>query len=232
LYREGVDNHRIARRRMVEKLASGGAVYSRAVLTAMEKVPRHLFVSEALRYRSYEDTSLPIGRGQTISRPSTVGKMLQALGLHGGERVLEIGTGSGYQSALLGELASHVVSMERIEDLHLKARENLLHRLKCRNITLLLGGDFKMAGGAFDSIIVSAGAEALPRDLLACLGEEGVLVIPLGNGGAHSIMRYVKTRDGRLIEDDLGRTSFVPLVVGNADRAGCAAPDRGQSRTP
>jgi protein-L-isoaspartate(D-aspartate) O-methyltransferase len=212
LFPESIDNYRIARRRMVEKLASGGAVYSRTVLSAMERVPRHLFVSEALRYSAYEDTSLPIGHGQTISRPSTVGKMLQALGLRGNERVLEVGTGSGYQSALLAGLASHVVTMERIGDLYYKARENLLLKMNYRNITLLLGGDFSVAVGGFDSIIVSAGASELPQGLISCLREEGVLVIPLGNGGGHSIMRYVKTRDGRLIEDDLGSTKFVPLV--------------------
>ncbi len=212
MYHNAIDNFRIARQRMAEDLAAGGAAYSRAVLSAMGSVPRHLFVSEALRYRAYEDTSLPIGFSQTISKPSTVAKMLQSLGLCGDERVLEIGTGSGYQSALLAELSSHVVSMERIEGLYKKARWILLMEMNYRNITLMHHEDFSQLDDAFDAIIVSAGAVTLPAELFSLLRDGGILVIPVAKGGSHSIMRYVKKGNGRIIEDDLGSTRFVPLV--------------------
>lgn len=196
---------------MVAALASSGAVFSRALLGAMERVPRHRFVSEALRYRAYEDCSLPIGYGQTISRPSTVARMLQALSLSGVERVLEIGAGSGYQTALLAEMAGEVHARERIEGLCRRARE-LLSGMRYRNIRLVHGEELDGIGDSFDAIVVAAGAPFMPEALLGALAPGGVLVIPIGNEGEHSIKRFMKKADGRVIEDDLGDARFVPLV--------------------
>lgn len=177
----------------------------------MEKVPRHLFVSEALRFRAYEDASLPIGYGQTVSRPSTVARMIQSLDLTGGEKVLEIGTGSGYQSALLAEMAEAVVTVERIEELYRRAREILLMRMNYKNITLRHTGRFEGVDGTFDAIIVSAGASVLPVELFALLVDRGILVIPVGNEKDQRIKRYKRCGDA-VKEDDLGRALFVPLV--------------------
>lgn len=204
----------MARSRMVAALASSGAVFSRTVLGAMERVPRHIFVSEALRYRAYEDCSLPIGFGQTISRPSTVARMLQALSLSGVERVLEIGAGSGYQTALLAEIAGEVHARERIDGLFSRARDLLLFRMRYGNVRLVHGEDLGDITGSFDAIVVAAGAPFMPESLLRALAPGGSLVIPIGNGTDHSIKRYLKKAGGRIIEDDLGDALFVPLVCG------------------
>ncbi len=195
---------------MVDRLAAAGG-FSRTVLDAMERVPRHLFVSEALRFRAYEDVSLPIGHGQTITKPTTVARMVQALDLRGGERVLEIGTGSGYQAAVLSELAGHVDTCERIGELYARARDTLLFDLGRTNVTLVHSGDFSSPGGPYDGIIVAAVAQDLPDGLFDVLVDGGSLVIPVAGNRGQSIRRYVKS-NGRLFEDELGRARFVPLV--------------------
>ncbi|MCP4137752.1 MAG: protein-L-isoaspartate(D-aspartate) O-methyltransferase [bacterium] len=208
------DSMEYTRRGMVEDLARKG-VYSSTVLDAIFALPRQLFVSEALRYRAYDDTSLPIGFGQTISKPSVIAKMVQALGLTGTERVLEIGTGSGYQTALLASLCKSLVSMERIEALYLRAR-NVLLSLNYPNITLLHNDDFNETEGAFDAIIVAAGAEILPMDIFAKLNTGGVLVIPVGSSTGHLIKRFIKKNDDTFIEEDIGEALFVPYIVGES----------------
>lgn len=213
MYRRKIDNHVVVRRRMCESLARGG-IYSSAVLDAMLKVPRHLFVSEALRYRAYEDTSLPIGFSQTISKPSTVAKMLQSLNLCGDERVLEIGTGSGYQSAVLAEMVAQVVSTERVEHLFKRAQELLLFTLNYRNIITIHTDGFP-ADGLFDAIVVSAGAHILPEELFSLLADGGTMVIPIGGEREHRITRFMK-KNGRIVEDDLGEALFVPLIRGGS----------------
>ncbi len=156
-------------------------ISSGSVLEAMASVPRHLFVSEALRFHAYDDISLPIGNGQTISKPSVIARMVQALGLTGDERVLEIGTGSGYQSAIISRLAGSLVTMERIEELFNRAR-GVLFGLGYRNITFLRSGDFNEAEGMFDAVIVAAGADILPVSLFGKIAPGGRLVIPSGTG--------------------------------------------------
>lgn len=208
-----VDNYKIARARMVARLIDNEKIYSGALLEAMSKVPRHLFVSEALRYNSYEDTSLPIGYNQTISKPSTVAKMVQALNLDGSERVLEIGCGSGYQAAVIAEIASQVVTIERIEDLFRRARETLLFSINYKNISVMHKDDFSDISGNFDAIIVAAGASMLPENLFTKLCDNGRLVIPIGSGRDYIIKRYIKKANDKIIEDDLGNTAFVPLVL-------------------
>lgn len=205
------DGMKYARQEMVNALASKGI--SSGVLDAVYMVPRHLFISEALRYSAYRDSSLPIGFGQTISKPSVIAMMVQAMALTGEERVLEIGTGSGYQTAILSILAHSVVTMERIGFLAKRAHERL-SSFNIGNVTCLHTDDFNKAKGTFDAIVVSAGAEIFPIDLCDKLTVGGRLVIPVGDSSGHHIMRYVKKKDGKLIEDNIGRAVFVPYIVG------------------
>jgi len=197
---------------MARQLSSMG-IYSGSVLEAVYRIPRHLFVSEALRYMAYEDTSLPIGFGQTISKPSVIAKMVQALGLTGTERVLEIGTGSGYQSAIISGLAGSLVTMERIKNLHLRARD-ILFTLNCKNVSAVHTDDFNEVDGLFDAIIVAAGADIFPVELLNKLENGGVLVIPVGDSSGHRIKKYIKRCESDFIEENIGEARFVPYIVG------------------
>lgn len=197
---------------MIHALRKKG-ITSGAVLDAMAAVPRHLFVSEALRFHAYDDRSLPIGHGQTISKPSVIAAMVQSLGLTGDERVLEIGTGSGYQSAILSRLSVSVVTMERIGELFTRAR-GLLFGLGYRNIRFVHSGDFNEVAGDFDAVIVAAGADILPVSLFGKIVPGGRLIIPVGGPAGHRIKKYVMKRDGSVIEEDLGAATFVPYVVG------------------
>lgn len=210
------DGMEYARHAMVRELRQKGVTAER-VLAAMARVPRHRFVSEALGFSAYRDHTLPIGHGQTASKPSVVGRMIQALYLQGRERVLEVGTGSGYQTALLSELASQVVSVERIKELSLRAREILI-RLDCRNVRVLHTENFLAMDECFDAVVVSAGAEEMPQGIFSMISPGGVLVIPLSAGGGHVIRRYVKRSDTEIIEEELCRATFVPLVCASGER--------------
>jgi protein-L-isoaspartate(D-aspartate) O-methyltransferase len=206
------DGMKTVRRKMLDLLSKNG-VYSNSVLEAMYNIPRHYFVSEALRYNSYEDTSLPIGFGQTISKPSIIGMMVQALNLTKTERVLEIGTGSGYQTAILSYLARNVVTLERIHSLSDRAR-SVVFQLKLSNVRFIKGDDFNEADGLFDAIIVAAGAEILPVDLFKKLTPAGRLIIPIFADSTHKVIRYTKNGDN-LIEELITEAVFVPLVFGS-----------------
>jgi len=200
-----------ARRNMVLKLEQRG-ISSGSVLEAMFRVPRHLFVSDALCYRAYDDTSLPIGFGQTISTPSVVASMVQSLRLTGDETVLDIGSGSGYQSAVLAELAGSVTAMERIPELAERSRgvlKSLGYAVEVTN-----SGDFNEIDGTFDRIIVAAGVKIFPSEMLAKLNENGILVIPVDeNGMSHQIKRIVKKRENGFFEEIIGRATFVPYIM-------------------
>lgn len=200
------------RESMIGALKKKG-ISSGSVLQAMACVPRHLFVSEALRFHAYNDISLPIGHGQTISKPSVIAKMVQSLGLTGDERVLEIGTGSGYQSAILSSLAGLVVTMERIEELANRAR-GLLFGLGYRNIQFIHSGDFNEVQGAFDAVIVAAGADILPVSLFDKITTGGRLIIPVGNRRGHRIKKFIVKQNGVVVEEDIGEATFVPYVIG------------------
>ncbi|MCL2026193.1 MAG: protein-L-isoaspartate O-methyltransferase [Leptospirales bacterium] len=206
------DGMEYARRDMTRSLAAKGI--SGVVLEAIYRTPRHLFVSDALRYSAYKETSLPIGFGQTISKPSIIAGMVQSLSLTGDERVLEIGTGSGYQTAVLSQLAGHVVTMERIKALAMRASE-LFKSFNASNVTFLYTGDFNDAEGIFDAILVAAGVDILPVDLYDKLNVGGRLVVPLGDNSGHHIMRYIKKPDGKLLEDNIGSAVFVPYIAGS-----------------
>ena len=199
------------RARLVERLREQG-IRDLAVLRAFGETPRHLFVPEALRERAYEDTALPIGRGQTISRPLTHANYLQALSLQGKERVLEVGTGSGYQAALLSQLVAQVFTVERFAQLADRAREGLA-QAGVRNVTVLVGdGSLGWRPYApYDAILVSAAAPSVPQPLLDQLGDGGRLLVPLGGADAQELIRI--TRRGSTFNDErLSAASFVPLV--------------------
>ena len=199
------------RRRLIETLRANGVV-DEAVLRAFDEVPRHLFVPSGVRHRAYEDAPLPIGNGQTISQPSIHGRYLAELRLTGDERVLEIGTGSGYQTALLARLAAQVFSVERIPALLDRARE-LLQSLGIRNVSLLLGdGTLGWRDYApYDAILVGAAAPDVPRPLVEQLGEGGRLLVPIGDR-EEQVLAVLTKRGDQVQRRDLAPVRFVPLL--------------------
>lgn len=199
------------RARLVERLQEQG-IRDLAVLRAVGETPRHLFVPEALRERAYEDAALPIGRGQTISQPLTHARYLEALALQGYERVLEIGTGTGYQTALLARLAAQVFSVERLSDLASRAREALA-RAGTRNTTVLVGdGSLGWRPYApYHAILVAAAGPSIPQPLFQQLADGGRLLMPVGPPGAQDMVRVTR-RGSERVEEHLAAASFVPLI--------------------
>jgi protein-L-isoaspartate(D-aspartate) O-methyltransferase len=185
-----------------------------AIADLFVRVPRELFVPEPLRAEAYEDRPLPIGLGQTISQPYIVALMIQSLGLRAGERVLEIGTGSGYQTALLSLVAAEVYSVERLPELMEVARRRL-EALGAANVRLLVGdGSLGWPEAApFDGIVVSAAAPAIPEALTGQLAEGGRMIIPVGEERQQQLLR-VRRRDGELEVETLCECAFVRLVPG------------------
>ena len=201
-----------ARIQMVESQVRLRGITEERVIAAFRKIPRHLFVPEEFRHEAYADHPLPIGAGQTISQPYIVALMTQALRLQGHERVLEIGAGSGYQTAILAELALEVFAIERIPDL----LEGVRHRLRasgCLNVQLATGnGSLGWPEHApYDGILVSAAAPDIPRPLLAQLAEGGRMVLPIGPHPSQMLVE-VEKRGGRIIHKELASCVFVPLV--------------------
>jgi protein-L-isoaspartate(D-aspartate) O-methyltransferase len=203
--------YRGARRRLVEILQDQG-IRDLSVLHAINEVPRHLFVPTGVRHHAYEDSALPIGNGQTISQPSIHAKYLELLRLTGREKVLEIGTGSGYQTALLAKLAAQVFSVERVGALLDKAKD-VLQQLGIRNVSYLLG-DGTLGWrqyGPYDAILVSAAAPNVPPSYKEQLVEGGRLLIPLGERNEQVL--YLMTRRGDTLEpQEIGPVRFVPLL--------------------
>ena len=202
------------RDRLVKRLIESG-IRSEPVLQQIQRVPRHLFVDEALASRAYEDTALPIGHGQTISQPFIVARMTEAL-LDGftGEKVLEIGTGCGYQTAVLSPLVKQIYSVERIPDLLRKTRQRL-RELGVYNVQFRPGdgwlGWSKYA--PYDGIIVAAAATEMPEKLLEQLAPGGRLIIPVGPSRRQELMQVTRMND-HFEQVSLGPVSFVPLVHG------------------
>jgi protein-L-isoaspartate(D-aspartate) O-methyltransferase len=200
------------RQEMVRHQIESRGITDRKVLDALRTVPRHLFVSEALRDQAYGDYPLPIGEQQTISQPFIVAEMTQALSLEKGDRVLEIGTGSGYQAAILAEIVYRVYSIERIRSLYLQARK-LFDKLKYHNIVMRCA-DGTMGWedeSPFDAIIITAGAPVIPDFLIAQLAEGGRLVCPVGDQHAQELIKIYKDRKG-IQQENLGGCRFVKLV--------------------
>jgi len=197
---------------MVEEQIIARGIKSPKVIAAMKKVPRHLFVEEALQGQAYGDRPLPIGEKQTISQPYMVALMTEALELKGREKVLEIGAGSGYQTGILAEMALHVFSIERIRSLTIRARK-LLYELGYLNVEIKLSdGTYGWAEESpFDAILVTAGAPHLPQLLIDQLVVGGRLVIPVGDSYVQDLIKIVKTQDG-VTKEDLGGCRFVKLI--------------------
>ena len=202
----------LARRKMVKEQLVARKIRDKRILNAMEKVPRHLFVEEGLWHQAYGDFPLPIGQGQTISQPYIVALMTEALHLKGDEKVLEIGTGSGYQAAILAELTTQVFSIERISSMASQARK-ILDELGYANVIIRVSdGTYGWEDEApFDGIMVTAGAPAIPLTLVGQLKVGGRLVIPVGGEYSQVLLKVVKKEKGYK-EEDLGGVRFVKLV--------------------
>ena len=195
----------------MEQLRTQG-IRDLAVLRAFANTPRHLFVPEAVRHRAYEDAALPIGTGQTISQPFTQARYLETLGLKGMEKVLEIGTGSGYQTALLAALAGQVFTIERVRPLA-EAAQAALRAAGVTNVSLLVG-DGTLGWSAYapyHAILVAAGGPEVPPPLVEQLVPGGRMIIPLGAKGAQTLTVVRRTADG-VHTTPIGEARFVPLV--------------------
>lgn len=184
------------------------------VLSALEKVPREAFLPQALRKHAYEDASLPIAGGQTISQPYIVARMTEALNLTRKHRVLEIGTGSGYQAAILSYLSRRVYTIERLRPLLVQA-ENLFRKLHLTNITTFHGDGYRgwPEAAPFDRIIVTCRCDTLPLNLLDQLKEDGILIAPIGHTGQEALFRVTK-KAGDVDMEQLMPVRFVPMVSG------------------
>lgn len=200
-----------ARERMVQEQLVTRGIKEPQLLSAMAKIPRHLFVEGELWDQAYDDRPLPIGARQTISQPYMVALTVEALGLQGTERVLEVGTGSGYEAAVLAELCAQVFSVEAVEDLALKARATLA-TLGYRNVSVLMGdGTLGWEEHApYDAVVISAAAPCIPRPLLEQLRTPGYLVLPMGEKELQMLVRIRKDREG-IREEYLGECRFVKL---------------------
>ncbi|HUF03690.1 MAG TPA: protein-L-isoaspartate(D-aspartate) O-methyltransferase [Aridibacter sp.] len=207
----GSDEYSMARARMVRILREDFGVKDERVLKAMATVPRHHFVPDAFRFQAYRNNALPISGKQTISQPLIVARMTELLDIEKKHKILEIGTGSGYQTAILAELGDKIYSIERVPELAASAEKRLAGY---RNITVKAGDGTKgwEAYSPYDRIIVTAGSPVAPEPLLVQLAIGGVLVIPVGDDkGRQELLRIRKTEKG-LERDSFGACAFVPLI--------------------
>ena len=205
------DSYQGYRTRLVETLQAKG-IHDLGVLKAVSSVPRHRFVPESVRHRAYEDAALPIGGGQTISQPWVQARYLEVLGLTGKETVLEVGTGSGYQTALLAELADRVFSVDRVPELAREAKQ-VLQELGYRNVSIMVGdGTLGWRPYApFDAILIAAASPSVPAPLLDQLAPGGRLVIPIGDRD-RQVLHLVRRIGDEFQTTTLGDVRFVPLI--------------------
>jgi protein-L-isoaspartate(D-aspartate) O-methyltransferase len=201
------------RLRMVDRQLRGRDIVDERVLEAMERVPRELFVPEEIRDRAYEDAALPIGFGQTISQPYMVARICEALSLQGNERILDVGTGSGYQAAVLAELGHEVHTIERLAELEEIARENLRAAGYDRRVRCHVGdGTLGLPGHApFDAIAVAAAAPDFPQTLYEQLRERGRLAVPVGGRRGQQLQLAIRSPEGPAVLRSVP-CRFVPLV--------------------
>ena len=210
---DAIDEFATHRRRMISVQLRARGICDPRVLAAMLAVPREAFVPKALKEEAYEDWPHPIGAGQTISQPFTVAYMAEAAELRGDEKVLEVGTGSGYGAAVLSHLGAEVHTIERLPDLAERAVQTL-HRLGYANVHVHIGdGSLGLAEQApFDAIVVTAGAASLPPAYSGQLAEGGRIVIPIGKSQRNQHLYRFRRRRDELSMDDLGAFAFVPLI--------------------
>ena len=210
--RKAPGGYEAAIERMIQDQLVGRGIKDSRVLEAMRGVPRHLFVEEALRYRAYEDRPLPIGERQTISQPYMVALMTELLELTGREKVLEVGTGSGYQTAILSKLAEQVYSIERIRTLSIGARR-VLDELRCGNVLLRVGDGTQgwSEFAPFDRVLVTAAALRIPQILVDQMCEGGVIVIPVGGEELQVLQKGVKKGGDLEVKEESGCV-FVKLI--------------------
>ena len=212
---ERPQNFTLERQRMVEHQIAARGIKDTRVLEAMNKVPRHLFVPDGYLSSAYADYPLPVGEGQTISQPYIVAFMTESLDLKPDDRVLEIGTGSGYQAAILAEIVHEVYTIEIIESLGERAR-TLLGKMGYENIFVKIGDGYKgwPDEAPFDAIIVTCAPEDIPPALIEQLKEGGRMIIPVGSvGGVQELIRVVKKGD-RIKTEDVLPVRFVPMIKG------------------
>ncbi|MFI5180113.1 MAG: protein-L-isoaspartate(D-aspartate) O-methyltransferase [Thermoanaerobaculia bacterium] len=217
----------LARHAMVVRLSEAGLVADPRVVAALEAVPRHLFVPKALAGEAYGDHALPIGHGQTITQAANVARSVELLALDPAAKVLEIGTGSGYQTAILAALCHHVFSLERIAELAAEARERL-GSLGIRNVSIrVFDGSYGWSDHApYDAIIVAAAAPEVPEPLVAQLKAGGRLVVPVGSAARQRLLVVSRLPSGRTRREDAGEVAFVPLVGRFGFSPGAAAAGR------
>lgn len=205
------------RSRLVQRLTEEG-ITNQQILKIIEETPRHLFIDEGLSHRAYEDTALPIGMGQTISQPYIVARMTQLLMETGSmDKVLEIGTGCGYQTSILSKVCKTVFTVERIRALHMQARKTLTG-LKLFNIQYLFADGFNgwLQNGPFDGIIVTAAPVQIPEKLLAQLADGGRMVIPVGETEQSQDLYLIERKGNTFDKQFIEKVKFVPLVGGIA----------------
>jgi protein-L-isoaspartate(D-aspartate) O-methyltransferase len=209
-------NHKI---RLVMELRSSGVTDTR-VLSAIERVPREEFTPPSFRDQAYEDTALPIGHGQTLSQPTVVGLMSQALELGPRMKVLEVGTGSGYQAAILAQLCRRVYTIERHKPL-LDEAEARFKKLRLHNVTTRLGDGWLgwPEQAPFDRIIVTAAPPTVPQTLMDQLAPEGIIVLPLGSEKRSQRLVRIRKSDSGPVQEDIAAVRFVPMVKGLPDEA-------------
>ncbi len=206
------DSLELVRHKMVTEQIENRGISDHNVLSAMRKVPRHLFIPQVYRHRAYCNGALPIDENQTISQPYIVALMTQSLEIRGGEKVLEIGTGSGYQAAILSEMGAKVFTIERIPRLASQARETL-EKLGYGNVAVIAGdGTLGWQEYApFDRIIVTAAAPEIPQKLVAQLKEDGIMVIPVGSR-LHQTLKIIRRKGDKALSKDSVGCVFVPLI--------------------
>jgi len=197
---------------MVERHVAARGIQDKRVLDAMREIPRHLFVPQVVASKAYGPGALPIGAKQTISQPYIVARMIELLELSGKEKVLEIGTGTGYQAAVLSKLCNRVFTIERINELALRAAETF-RALKLHNVSVkVFDGTYGWSDQApFDRIIIAAAGPSVPEPLVQQLARTGRLIMPIGSAGKQRLARVTRVGTGIKIED-LGEAEFVPLV--------------------
>lgn len=203
--------HQGLRRKLVETIRSKG-IRDERVLNAIGKIPRHLFLDSSFTEIAYQDKPFPIGLGQTISQPYTVAFQTELLEVNPGEKILEIGTGSGYQACVLFEMGAKVFSIERHRELHKKSKA-LLNKLGYTP-KLFYGDGYKglPTFAPFDKILVTAGAPKIPEELLKQLKVDGFMVIPVGKGGSQVMLRLKKISESEFEKEEFGHFRFVPLL--------------------